>query len=53
MRTFRPIAVLILILTVVLLEARALGKIPTYVHLAKFLDAISPTVTAIATAVIA
>jgi hypothetical protein len=44
---------LILILAVVLLEAWALGQIPTYVQLAKFLDAISPAVTAIATAVIA
>src|SRR4051794_11264854 len=52
-RTFRPIAVLILILAVVLLEAWALGQIPTYVQLAKFLDAISPAITAIATAVIA
>jgi hypothetical protein len=53
MRTFRPIAVLILILAVVLLEAWALGQIPTHVQLAKFLDAVSPAVTAIATAVIA
>jgi hypothetical protein len=52
-RTFRPIAVLILILAVVLLEAWALGRIPTRVQLVKFLDAISPAVTAIATVLIA
>jgi hypothetical protein len=51
--TFRPIAVLILILAVVLLEAWALGRIPTRVPLVKFLDAISPAVTAVATAFIA
>ncbi len=52
-RTFRPIAVLILILAVVLLEAWALGRIPTRVQLVKFLDAISSAVTAIATVLIA
>ena len=52
-RMFRPIAVLILVLGAVLLEAWALGRIPTYVQIGKFLDAISPVVTAIASGVIA
>jgi len=77
-RMFRPIAVLTFVLAVVLLEAWALGRIPTYVQhceksqhtgheecaayhislfallqIGKFLDAISPAVTAIASGVIA
>ena len=52
-KIFRPIAVLILVLVFVLLEAWALGRIPTFWQIGKFLDAMSPAVTAIATGVIA
>jgi hypothetical protein len=77
-RTFRPLAILILLLAILYLEARALGRIPAYVqyceksqhtgyeecatyHISiytllqsgKFLDAISPAITALATFAIA
>jgi hypothetical protein len=77
-RTFRPVAVLVLLLAIFYLEARALGRIPAYVQdceksqhtgyeecstyhisfyalrqIGKFLDTVSPAVTAAATGVIA
>jgi hypothetical protein len=77
-RTFRPLAVLVLVLAIFYLEAWALGRIPAYVQyceksqhtgheecvtyhvsiytliqIGKFLDVISPALTAIATGVIA
>jgi len=52
-KIFRPIAVLILVLVFVLLETWALGRIPAFWQIGKFLDAMSPAVTAIATGVIA
>jgi hypothetical protein len=50
-RTFRPIAVLILILAVVLLEAWALGRIPTYVQ--RFWDWMTDEAISFFTAVLA